>query len=100
MSGAGHVLEVGLGDRSYPIHIGEALLTRADLLLPALAGRDVLIVTDENVAPLYLEALTGSLSESGGRASPAGKGAGAVPMTPRVRGLARVPGIRCATTSS
>jgi len=73
MSGAGHVLEVGLGDRSYPIHIGEALLTRADLLLPALAGRDVLIVTDENVAPLYLEALTGSLSESGGRASPAGR---------------------------
>ena len=62
---SGHVLEVGLGDRSYPIHIGETLLTRGDLLVPALAGRDVLIVTDENVAPLYLESLATGLAGPG-----------------------------------
>jgi len=30
-------LTVDLGDRSYPIHIGADLLSRADLLVPHLA---------------------------------------------------------------
>lgn len=48
-------LNVDLGTRSYPIHIGSGLLARADLLAPHLAGRRAAIVTNETVAPLYLE---------------------------------------------
>ncbi|HUQ51983.1 MAG TPA: 3-dehydroquinate synthase [Gammaproteobacteria bacterium] len=44
---------VALGDRSYPIHIGPSLLDKADLY--ALTAKQVLIVTNEVVAPLYLE---------------------------------------------
>lgn len=48
-------LRVELGDRSYPIHIGSGLLDRIPSLLPPLAGKQILIVTNETVAPLYLE---------------------------------------------
>ena len=48
-------LHVELGARSYPIYIGPGLLGRPDLVLPRLAGRQVLVVTNEVVAPLYLE---------------------------------------------
>jgi 3-dehydroquinate synthase len=50
-------LYVPLGERSYPIHIGPGLLDRADLLAPHLPGKQVLIVSNEVVAPLYLERL-------------------------------------------
>ncbi|MDY7116987.1 3-dehydroquinate synthase [Halomonas sp. SSL-5] len=49
-----HTLEVALGDRSYPIHIGPGLLREPGALAPWLAGRQVMIVTNETVAPLYL----------------------------------------------
>lgn len=55
-------LLVDLGDRSYPIHIGESLLQRAELLAPHIRGRQVCIVTNETVAPLYLNALKTSLA--------------------------------------
>lgn len=58
-----NTLRVELGARSYPIHIGEGLLGRTDLIAPALPGRDVLIVTNETVAPLYLERLRASLND-------------------------------------
>ncbi len=48
-------LQVALGERSYPIHIGAGLLGRADLLAPHVHGRRVLLVTNEVVAPLYAE---------------------------------------------
>lgn len=48
-------LHVELGPRSYPIYIGPGLLGRADLVLPHLNGHQVLVVTNEVVAPLYLE---------------------------------------------
>jgi 3-dehydroquinate synthase len=51
-----------LGARSYPIHIGSGLLDRANLVTPALAGDDVLVVSDENVAPLYLERFRATLA--------------------------------------
>ncbi|MEQ5800887.1 3-dehydroquinate synthase [Halomonas sp. H10-9-1] len=50
-----HTLEVALGSRSYPIHIGPGLLGEPGVLAPWLAGRQVMIVTNEAVAPLYLE---------------------------------------------
>ena len=48
-------VDVSLGDRSYPIYIGQGLLDRGDLLQQHVLGKKVLIVTNETVAPLYLE---------------------------------------------
>jgi 3-dehydroquinate synthase len=48
-------LQVELGARSYPIHIGPGLLAHPELVQPHVHGRQVLIVTNELVAPLYLD---------------------------------------------
>ncbi|MBK1654400.1 3-dehydroquinate synthase [Allochromatium vinosum] len=48
-------LNVDLGARSYPIHIGSGLLADGDLYRPHLRSLQVMIVTNETVAPLYLE---------------------------------------------
>lgn len=48
-------VDVPLGDRSYPIYIGEGLLDRGELLQQHVPGKRVLIVTNETIAPLYLE---------------------------------------------
>jgi len=58
-------LRVELGDRSYPIHIGERMLTRADLILPHLAQPRVAIVTNPLVGELYLQPLTVALTQTG-----------------------------------
>ena len=58
-------LNVALGDRAYPIHIGSGLLMHADLILPHLKRKNVAIVTNSTVAPLYLEKLTSALREAG-----------------------------------
>jgi 3-dehydroquinate synthase len=55
-------LTVDLGDRSYPIFIGEQLLGKTDLLLPFVHGEEVLVVTNETVAPLYLNAILSALA--------------------------------------
>lgn len=47
-------LRVELGARSYPIYIAADLLQCAELLRRHVRGRQVLIVTNETVAPLYL----------------------------------------------
>ena len=54
-------LKVDLGERSYPIYIGEGLLDQPELLAPHIVGRQVAIVSNETVAPLYLERLTRTL---------------------------------------
>ena len=56
-------LTVNLGERAYPIHIGTALLDRAELLLPHLVQPRVAIVSNTVVAPLYLDRLTTSLEK-------------------------------------
>jgi 3-dehydroquinate synthetase len=43
------------GDRRYPIYIGDGLLDRVDLLQRHVPGQRVLVVTNETVAPLYLD---------------------------------------------
>ncbi|MDT8403153.1 3-dehydroquinate synthase [Sulfuriflexus sp.] len=48
-------LQVELEDRSYPIHIGEGLLDRPELVMPHVHGKQVMIVTNETIAPLYLD---------------------------------------------
>ncbi len=54
-------LDVALGDRSYPIFIGENLLEKKELIQPYLAGSEVMVVSNETVAPLYLDALMTTL---------------------------------------
>jgi 3-dehydroquinate synthase len=63
-------LTVDLGDRSYPIHIGAGLLDQAGLILPHLAQKRVVVVTNTTVAPLYLERLTAALAAAGVAAMP------------------------------
>ncbi len=58
-------LEVSLGERSYPIHIGGSLLSRVDLIVERLPIPRAAIVTNETIAPLYLEALAAPLAAAG-----------------------------------
>jgi len=58
-------LTVDLGDRSYPIHIGPGLLDQPELILPHLAQKRVMVVTNTTVAPLYLARLTATLERDG-----------------------------------
>lgn len=57
------VLSVDLGDRSYPIYIGETLLGQLPLLQPHIHGRQVCVVTNETIAPLYLAPLLAALGD-------------------------------------
>lgn len=58
-------LTVSLGDRSYPIYIGEGLLSRGDLIAIQVKQKRVLVVTNTTVGPLYLERLLQSLAGEG-----------------------------------
>ncbi|MBD3647860.1 MAG: 3-dehydroquinate synthase [Pseudomonadales bacterium] len=55
------VVNLDLGERSYGIHIGAGLLGDKSLLASCISGRQVFIVTNETVAPLYLDRLLDSL---------------------------------------
>lgn len=52
---------VELGERSYPIHIGAGLLHDRALLVSSIKAPQVLVVTNDVVAPLYLDALMANL---------------------------------------
>lgn len=55
-------IDVDLGDRTYPIHIGQNLLVDAYAYLkPHLSGSKIAIITDENIAPLHLQTLMSGL---------------------------------------
>ncbi len=54
-------LNVELAERSYPIHIGQGLLGKAELLAPYLPNKRVAIISNTTVAPLYLETLLNTL---------------------------------------
>ena len=56
-------VNVELGDRSYPIYIGPELLAGQDLLKPYIKGAQVCIVSNTQVAPLYLDKLRAQLGE-------------------------------------
>ncbi len=58
-------LNVALGDRAYPIHIGSGLLSQVDIILPYLKRKNVAIVTNTTVAPLYLAKLSQALKDAG-----------------------------------
>ena len=58
-------VRVALGERAYPVHVGAGLLARAELIAAALPRPRVAIVTNEVVAPLYLDRLAGALGAAG-----------------------------------
>lgn len=60
-------LEVALGDRSYPIHIGGGLLDDPALFAPHVGGRTAAMVTNPTVARLYGERLSATLVRAGAR---------------------------------
>ncbi|MGZ5818718.1 MAG: bifunctional shikimate kinase/3-dehydroquinate synthase AroKB [Burkholderiaceae bacterium] len=58
-------LQVDLGERSYPIAIGQGLLSNKELIGQYIAGSRVAIVTNTTVGPLYLQQLTQTLESAG-----------------------------------
>src|SRR5205823_636409 len=60
-------LRLALGERSYPIHIGERILGSTELYAPYLAGGSAAVVTNTVVAPLYLDTVCGALETAGAR---------------------------------
>ena len=59
------LLNVELGERSYPITIGAGLLSDPSLLAQHIGARMVAIVTNTTVAPLYLEKVAAPLRAAG-----------------------------------
>jgi 3-dehydroquinate synthase len=59
------LLNVELGERSYPITIGPGLLDDGALLARHVGGRRAAIVTNTTVAPLYLDKVAGALRAAG-----------------------------------
>ena len=60
------VIKVALGERSYPIAIGDGVIASAgEWIAAALPNARCAVVTDHNVAPLYLAPLKASLDEKG-----------------------------------
>jgi 3-dehydroquinate synthase len=60
-------LQVELGDRSYPIHIGPGLMSRGELIASRLPQAKAFIVSNDTVAPLYLDRLQSALAQAGVR---------------------------------
>jgi 3-dehydroquinate synthase len=58
-----NVLQVDLKHRSYPIYIGSGLLQQAEVLTRHIRASQVLIVTNETIAPLYLDAVKQNLQQ-------------------------------------
>ena len=63
MSDKSKILNVELADKSYPIYIGSNLLSSKSLLSDHIQGKQVMIVTNSTIAPLYLEKLKDTLSD-------------------------------------
>ena len=58
-------LNIQLENRSYPIYIGEGLLSQILLIESHLKQKHVAVVTNTTVAPLYLDPLLTLLKERG-----------------------------------
>lgn len=60
------IVEVDLGDRTYPIYIGRNILDEGDLLRRHIPGKTALIVTNETIAPIYLDRCVAAITAGGG----------------------------------
>lgn len=54
---------VEMGQRRYPIYIGQGLLSEAEILCPHIPKQQVMVVTNETVANLYLDSVTTLLKD-------------------------------------
>jgi 3-dehydroquinate synthase len=61
---------VTLGDRSYPIHIGAGLLGDEKLYAHYVTSKNVAVISNRIVAPLYLERVQHTIERAGGHAVP------------------------------
>ena len=57
-------VNIDLADRSYSVYIGSGILGQDHPAFEIARGSTALIVSNETVAPLYLESLTHSLGET------------------------------------
>ncbi len=55
-------LKLDLGDRSYPIYIGSNLLQQSKLFARHIVSNHVMVVTNDTIAPLYLDKVLETLS--------------------------------------
>ena len=58
-----HTLHVDLGERSYPVYIGRDLLADPAFLARHVAGSQAVIVSNDTVAPLYMEPVRAALGD-------------------------------------
>lgn len=58
-------LTVTLGERSYPITIAAGLFNDPASFLPLKSGDQAMLVTNETLAPLYLDTVRSALEQSG-----------------------------------
>jgi 3-dehydroquinate synthase len=58
-----HALTVPLGHRTYPVLIGRSVLGDAEVLAPHIHGRQVLVITNDIVAPLWLKPVRAALAD-------------------------------------
>ncbi|KAF7136338.1 hypothetical protein RHSIM_Rhsim08G0032100 [Rhododendron simsii] len=56
------IVDVDLGNRSYPIYIGSGLLDQPDLLQRHIHGKRVLVVTNTTIAPIYLDKVVSAIT--------------------------------------
>lgn len=56
-------LQVALGERAYPILIGESLLSDRSTLPACISARDILLVTNTTVGPLYADRVREALGD-------------------------------------
>lgn len=63
MASASKTLHLDLGDKSYPIYIGTGLLSDKNYFDQHIHGKQVMIVTNTTVAPLYLQSVCELLDE-------------------------------------
>ena len=59
-------VEIDLGARRYPIHVGAGIIGKQRLLAPHVGDRHAFVVTNETVAPLYLDRLRPALADASG----------------------------------
>lgn len=62
-----YTLEVDLGERSYPIHIGSGLIDQAASFEPHVRGKVAMICTNTTVGPLYAGRLGATLAAAGAK---------------------------------
>jgi 3-dehydroquinate synthase len=56
------IVTVALGSRSYPIYIGFGLLTSVSILIKHINSKQVVVVTNDTIAKLYLEQVLDNLT--------------------------------------